>query len=570
VQWFKARLVCGGDHQIEGIDYQATFAPTARLGQVRLALAIAAKYDLEIHQMVVCMAFLGVDLEEEIDMRPPQGYFRLLQNGSRYEDPGLTKTSRKMVLRFRKSLYGLKQSSHVWYRTFKDFVISIGFEASRVEGGLFMLHSMDQDIVVAAVVLYLDDLLIIANEGLSGQIKDQMKKRFRMHDLGSVSFYLGMNIERNREHHTIDIHQHSYIRTILAKFRMDESTPVARPMAMRLHKRKSDEEACDPTIYRSMIRSLMYAMTATRPDIAYAIGVLRRDNHDPKNEHMVALKRMFRYLNGTKDWRLRVVGALGGALEGDSTLGCYVVSDYAGCLDDYKSTNGLVITFGGAVDWRLRKQKSTAQSTTDAEYYAFGVGCMRLTQISHLLYELGIPTIPHVFSDSQSMIVSINNRIYRGTAVAHIATKYYLAADMGRDGEINFSYIPTAEMLADCLTMPLPQRAVLKQSAAKGMIGMGLGNCVGIGIGNGLGNGLGTLGPGLGIGIGTGFGNGLGNVLRNGIRIGHGLASGMLSESKLIDWVRLFRGDPHCLIGSSSPLFTVLFETDVIDVLEEC
>jgi hypothetical protein len=371
------------------------------LGHVRLALAIAAKYDLEIHQMDVCTAFLGVDLEEEIYMHPPQGYFRLLQTGSRYYDPR-SKTSRKMVLRLRKSLYGLKQSSHVWYGTFKDFVISIGFVASRVDGGLFVLHDKEHHgIVVAAVVLYVDDLLIIANEGLIGQIKDQMKKRFRMHDLGSVSFYLGMNIERNREHHTIDIHQHSYIRTILAKFRMDESRPVATPMAMKLHKRKPEEEACDPTIYQSMIGSLMYAMTATRPDIAYAIGVLSRYNHDPSNEHMVALKRVFRDLNGTKDWRLRFGG------EGEGALRCYVDSDYAGCPDDYKSTCGPVIPFGGAVDWRLRKQKSTAQSTTDAKYYAFGVGCMRLTQISHLLNDLGIPMIPHVSSDSQSLIASI-------------------------------------------------------------------------------------------------------------------------------------------------------------------
>jgi hypothetical protein len=254
LQRFKARLVCGGNHQIEDIDYQAMYAPTARLGQVRLALAIAAKYDLEIHQMDICTAFLCVDLEEEIYMHVPPGYFRVVP-GSRYYDPR-SKTSRKMVLCFRKSLYGLKKSSHVWYGTFKDFVISIGFVASRVDGGLFVLHNKDQDIV-AAVVLYVHDLLLIANEGLIGQIKDRMKKRFRMHDLGSVSFYLGLNIERNQEHHTIDIHQHSYIRTILAKVRMAESRPVATPMAMKLHKRKPDEEACDPTIYQSMIGSRM-------------------------------------------------------------------------------------------------------------------------------------------------------------------------------------------------------------------------------------------------------------------------------------------------------------------------
>jgi len=348
-----------------------------------------------------------------------------------------------------------------------------------------------------------------------------MKKRFWIHDLGSVSFYLGMNIEPNREHHTIDIHQHSYIRMILVKFRTDKSRPVTTPMVMKLHRRKQNEESCDPTIYQSVIGSVMYPMTATRHDIAYAIGVLSRCNHDPSNEHMVALKRMFGYLNSTKNWRLRFGGA-----------------------------------FGAAVDWRSRNQKSTAQSTTDAEYYAFGVGCMWLTQISHLLNELGIPTIPHVFSDWQSLIASIENRINRGTAVAHIVTKYYHAADMARDREIDLSYVPTAEMLANCFTKPLPKPAFLKQFAAIGMIVIGLGNGLGIGIGNGLGNGLRTIG------------NGLGNGHRNGIGSGKGIGNAV--GMKLIDWECLFRGDPCYLIGSSSLLFTVLFETDVIAVLEEC
>jgi hypothetical protein len=135
----------------------------------------------------------------------------------------------------------------------------------------------------------------------------------------------------------------------------------------------------------------------------------------------------------------------------------------------------------------------TAQSKTDAEYYAFGLGCMRLTQISHLLNELCIPTIPHVFSDSLSLIASNKNRLDRRTAVAHIATNYYLAADMARDVQINMCYILTAEMLADCFTKPLPKPPFWKQCAAMGMIGNGLR----IGIGNGLGYGLCTIGNGL-------------------------------------------------------------------------
>jgi hypothetical protein len=113
---------------------------------------------------------------------------------------------------------------------------------------------------------------------------------------------------------------------------------------------------------------------------------------------------------------------------------------------------------------------------------------MRLTQISHLLNELGILTIPHLISDSQSLILSIKDRIYCGTAVAHIATKYYLAADMARDGEIDLSYVPTTEMLADCFTKPLPKHAFLRQCAAMGMIGIGLGNGISSGTRNGIGN----------------------------------------------------------------------------------
>jgi hypothetical protein len=124
-----------------------------------------------------------------------------------------------------------------------------------------------------------------------------------------------------------------------------------------------------------------------------------------------------------------------------------------------------------------------------------------------------------VSSDSQILIASIKSRIYRGTAVAHIATEYYLAADMARDREIDLSYVPTAEIFANCIKRPLPKLAFLKQCAAMGMIGMGLGkglgnglgNGLGIGISNGLGNSLGTLGNGSGIGNGTG--NGIGNAV---------------------------------------------------------
>ena len=154
-----------------------------------------------------------------------------------------------------------------------------------------------------------------------------------------------MTIERNQEHGTIYIHQDSHIRMIVATFGMDLSRPLAIRMAMKIHKRKADNQACYPTICHSIIGSLMYAMTSTRPDVAYAIGALSRYNHHLSIEHMIALKCVFRYVNGMKDWQLH------SEWEAECALGCSVDSDYAGCPDDYESTTGLVINFRAAVDW---------------------------------------------------------------------------------------------------------------------------------------------------------------------------------------------------------------------------
>jgi hypothetical protein len=174
---------------------------------------------------------------------------------------------------------------------------------------------------------------------------------------------------------------------------------------------------------------------------------------------------------------------------------------------------------------------------------------MRLTQVSHHLNELGIPTIPHVFSDSPSLIASVKNRIYCVTAVSHIATRFYLVADMAGDRDIDLSYVPTAEMLADCFTKPLPKPAFLKQCAAMGIIGIGLGNGVRIGIMNDLGNGLSTFGIGLrtrgnghrnGIGIGNGIGNPVGKQIDS-------LGTFVSSRFPIFVWLLLFFVFCFCL-----------------------
>jgi len=91
----------------------------------------------------------------------------------------------------------------------------------------------------------------------------------------------------------MDRHPHSYIRPILAKFRMDKSRPVHMPIAMNLHKRKPNEEACEPTTYQLMIGSLMYTMTATQPNVAYGSDVLTLYYYDHCTEHVLAFTCVF-------------------------------------------------------------------------------------------------------------------------------------------------------------------------------------------------------------------------------------------------------------------------------------
>jgi hypothetical protein len=109
---------------------------------------------------------------------------------------------------------------------------------------------------------------------------------------------------------------------ILVKFRMGDCRLVATPMAIKIHKRKPDDNACDPTINQLTIGTHLYTLTATRPDIVYDIRGVSQYNHDPRNEHMVAITSVLFYLKGMKDCRVYFAGELGGEKEG--ALGCYV------------------------------------------------------------------------------------------------------------------------------------------------------------------------------------------------------------------------------------------------------
>lgn len=284
----KVQLVAVGCRQIEGLDYSETYARVVSLTTIRTILGLSACWDFELEQMDVVSAFLNGDLEEEIYMEIPEG-FRNDQN----------KTE---VCKLRKSLYGLKQSPRQWYAKMHDFLTNdLGFKCSQNDPCLYV-QKEDGNLVI--IGLYVDDLLIAgSNKTTVSEIKNQLKNKFEMKDLGPAATMLGIEINRHRPSRELFMHQQSYANAILERFGMVKSNPVSTPMDKDCLKHCEKSERLSEDIpFRQAIGSIMYLMIGTRPDIAYAIAKLSQKATNPTNADWKSVKRLLRYIQGTSTY----------------------------------------------------------------------------------------------------------------------------------------------------------------------------------------------------------------------------------------------------------------------------
>lgn len=302
---FKSRLVAKGYSQREGIYYNEILAPVVKHVSIRVLLQIVAAEDLEFEQLDVKTAFLHGELEEVIYMSQPEGY----------EVEG----REDWVYLLKKSLYGLKQSPRQWNQKFNDFMISRGFTRSSVDSCVYLL-------------LYVDDMLVASKSMQEIKIlKKDLGTVFEMKDLGPAKKILGMEITRNRKELRLELSQCDYIEKILKLFQMEKAKPVKTPIGI-LFKLKSatdkelkeQSEAMSKVPYANVMGSVMYMMIGTRPDIAYAVGMVTRFMGNPIREHWIAVKWLLKYLRGSSGGRLVFKGGSELKLVG------YSDSDYSG------------------------------------------------------------------------------------------------------------------------------------------------------------------------------------------------------------------------------------------------
>ena len=433
IERHKARLVVKGFHQREGIDYDEVFAPVSKYSTLRTVLAIAADLDLEIHQLDIKTAFLNGKLDEDVYIQQPPGY--------NYDNPDL-------ACKLNKALYGLKQASRAWHRTLKTEIESMGFKESTADPGLFIKPSSPP----AYLLIYVDDILVITNNtSMLNSVKNQISTAFETRDLGPATFFLGIDIIRDRTTKTIKLTQTRHTTDLLSKFNMEKSKPFDTPSSIAI-KLTADGEPLDTKEhpYSTLIGSLMYLASCTRPDIAQAVGALARYMSKPTTTHWTAAKHVLRYLAGTTDYGIIFTPS-------DSTLNAYCDANHAGDIDTRRSTTGYVFTFNnGAITWSSRLQPTVAASTTEAEYMAAASTVKEALWLRKLFTDLDLHiACIDIKSDSQSAIHMLKNPVI-SLRSKHIDIVHHFARERVARGEVNFFYIPTDSMVADILTKPVP------------------------------------------------------------------------------------------------------------------
>ena len=438
VDRFKSRLVAKGYSQKYGIDYDETFSPVVRFSSIRTLISLAVEKKMLIHQMDVVTAFLNGNLEEEIYMRQPEGYIEAGQE--------------HLVCKLKKSLYGLKQSPRCWNTAFKDFMQEIGYVQSVADPCVFIKKAN----TLSVVAVYVDDLILLAEtEEDMRSLKSKLCARFKMKDIGRLHYCLGITVVHDDDRNCLWIHQRQYIQNIIDKYGLSEGKTVCTPMDANVKLWKDDgvSKPVDTVLYQSIIGSLLYAAIATRPDISQAVGALSKFNSCPTEAHLTAAKRILRYLKGTEDVGLKYQKS------GKPLFG-YSDADWAGNLDDRRSTSGNVFLMANAgISWLSKKQSTVALSTAESEYIALCMAAQEAVWLKRLFADLGVVQESPIciMEDNQGAIAMTKNPVGHART-KHIDIKYHYVRECVDKGHIDLQYCPSEDMLADIFTKPVPRQ----------------------------------------------------------------------------------------------------------------
>ncbi|GJT26314.1 putative ribonuclease H-like domain-containing protein [Tanacetum coccineum] len=363
----KERLVAQGYRQEEGIDYDEVFAHVARIEAIRIFLAFASYIGFIVYQVDVKSAFLYGTIDEEVYVSQPPGFV----------DPKFP----KKVYKVEKALYGLHQAPRAWYATLSTFLLKSGYGRGTIDKTLFIKKDKND---IMLVQVYVDDIIFGSTKrSWCDEFEALMKSKFQMSSMGELTFFLGLQVKQKED--GIFISQDKYVVEILKKFDFASVKTASTPIETQKSLTKDEEAAgVDVHLYRSMIGSLMH-LTASRPDIMFAVCACSRFQVTLKTSHLHVVERIFRYLKGKPKlglWYPRV---------SSFDLEAYSDSDYAGAnLDRKSTTRGCQFLGMRLISWQCKKQTIMATSTTEAEYVATANCCGQVLWIQNQMLKYAL------------------------------------------------------------------------------------------------------------------------------------------------------------------------------------
>src|SRR5258706_14332880 len=244
------------------------------MAAMHTVIVITATKDLELETVDVSTAFLNGDIDAEIYMKIPDG---LEVDG----DPKAGEDPKRWVVRLLKGLYGIKQGPHIWALKLHSVLTDIGFKCTDCDYSVYVYKRGD---VCIMMPIHVDNLLLASNSRSAlRSMKAELSSHFKLHDLGPATSILGIKLECDHATQTISLSQPGYIESILEDFGLTDCNPTVTPMEenLKLSMNMSPVTPEDRLImksvpYRKLVVTLLYLTIATRPDIAYAVGVLCR------------------------------------------------------------------------------------------------------------------------------------------------------------------------------------------------------------------------------------------------------------------------------------------------------
>ena len=268
---------------------------------------MAAAEDLELDSVDVSTVFLNGEIDAEIYMKIPDG---LSVEGG----PGPGEDPKQWVVRLLKGLYGIKQGPRIWALKLHSVLTGIGSERTDCDHSVYVYRRGGVRIMLP---IHVDDLLLASNSREALQhVKSELGGHSKLHDLGPVTPILGMKIVHDHTARTINLSQPGYIRSILDGFNMSDCNPCLTPMdestrlSVSMSPQTPEERLGMKAVpYRKLVGKLVYLAVATRPDIAYVVGMLCRLVENPREAHWNVAKCVLRYLKGTVDMSLAYSGS---------------------------------------------------------------------------------------------------------------------------------------------------------------------------------------------------------------------------------------------------------------------